>query len=37
VPVYIGLREVVPTDWGVFGRTNRIEERRVLRPGEAPI
>lgn len=37
VPVYIVLREVAPTDWGVFGRTTRIEELRVPRPGEAPI
>lgn len=37
VPVYIVLREVEPVDWGVFGRTTRIEELRKPHPDEAPI
>lgn len=37
VPVYIVLREVEPLDWGVFGRTTRIEELRKPHPDEAPI
>ena len=37
VPVYIVLREVDPANWGVFGRTTRIEELRKPHPDEAPI
>lgn len=37
VPVYIVLREIEPLNWGVFGRTTRIENLRVPHPDWDPI